>query len=652
VRVTSRSLPLWFRGYASGSNTITAVRQLPLVILILTACAAEVSVHHVSQEEWYADARRNVLSSGDVSDLTRNMLRRRGLAGNYRQDPESAIRILVEELRESHARNLTVAIAELAYLQTKRVNAYDSVATGTAIRYSYAYLFDRKLKPERQVFDAQFRWASDLYNAALADRLRNTPAENVRAGQHGFLSWYGGSAPISVVPQGLPWKLTEFESVRITRDYQVDNIPRPDVRRGFGVPVVLRRTWDREAALKESEASGNRYLPPFLAFPATLLLRFADGISILDEDSGVAMVRILDATVTDTLFIEGEAVPIEFDLTTPIAAVLTGVEQSHGIAAMRKGRLYERRGGLYMWRPHRAGRIPVLLVHGLASDPYTWLPLYNDLLANETIRQRCEFAFWFYPTGQPILHSAAQLRAAIREARRLFDPQRAAPELEWGVVCGHSMGGLLTRMLVFDSGDALWNAVFEQSIDELDVTPDERKGLQAAFFFEALPALRRVIFFATPHRGSPQAESVLGKFTSSLVALPRRIADPAARLARKTKAKMLVANPTSVRGLRPDNPVLVASMERPIHPRVTYHSIIGDNHHAGATDGTDGFVPYWSSHLDGAASELVLLSDHSVQQTPRAARETLRILLEHIAAYDAARAARVQSGASKLKDAD
>ena len=59
---------------------------------------------------------------------------------------------------------------------------------------------------------------------------------------------------------------------------------------------------------------------------------------------------------------------------------------------------------------------------------------------------------------------------------------------------------------------------------------------------------------------------------------------------------------------------------------------------AGATDGTDGFVPYWSAHIDGAASELVIKSAHSVQQTPRAARETRRILLEHIAAFDASRA--------------
>ena len=41
---------------------------------------------------------------------------------------------------------------------------------------------------------------------------------------------------------------------------------------------------------------------------------------------------------------------------------------------------------------------------------------------------------------------------------------------------------------------------------------------------------------------------------------------------------------------------------------------------------TDGLVPYASAHLDGAASELVVRSGHSVQETPEAIRELRRIL--------------------------
>ena len=91
--------------------------------------------------------------------------------------PESVIRNLIDEMRETRARNLAVAIAELAYLQTRRVNAYDAVATGTVVRYSYAYLFDPKLKPEREEFDAQFRGVITVPTSTSTDDLTPVPID-------------------------------------------------------------------------------------------------------------------------------------------------------------------------------------------------------------------------------------------------------------------------------------------------------------------------------------------------------------------------------------------------------------------------------------------------------------------------------------------
>ena len=616
------------------SRTILGVRAIT-ILLLTVACGSDVGVIRVTQDEWLHAARRNVLSSDDVSDVTHSMLRRRGYSGEYRQDPRGVIAKLVDEIRETHSRDLAVAIAELGYLQTRRVAAVDRTALGTALRYSYAYLFDPKLEPAPQRFDAQFRWACDIYNAALADLARVADRADVRADPEERVRWYGGSAAYTVNAAHLGWELEHFESVQVTRDYRVANLPPPDVRRGFGVPIVLRSSWNRAAALEGSVPVEKRFLPPYLAVACTVVLRFPDGASVLDAEHAPAVLEFLDPTSDSAVTIEGEPVPIEVDYTTPLAAALTRLSQSVGFSALRKADVYARRGGLYMFRPHRRGRIPILLIHGLASDPYTWMPIYNDLLSNETIRTRCEFIFWFYPTGQPILYSAAQLRAALREARDYMDPDRNDEAIDWTVVCGHSMGGLLARTLVFDSGDALWNAMFKLPFDETDLDESDRELLGDAFFFDALPGINRAIFFASPHRGSPQAGSTLGRIVNAFAQIPARLKDPMLRVARRANPKQRLQNPTSVHGLRPDNPVLIAAIERPINPRVTYHSIIGDELHAGATDGTDGFVPYWSAHLDGAASELVLKSGHSVQQKPRAARETRRILLEHIAAYDA-----------------
>jgi hypothetical protein len=44
---------------------------------------------------------------------------------------------------------------------------------------------------------------------------------------------------------------------------------------------------------------------------------------------------------------------------------------------------------------------------------------------------------------------------------------------------------------------------------------------------------------------------------------------------------------------------------------------------------SDGVVPYWSSHLDGAVSELVVPSEHGAHRNPQAIAEVKRILKKY-----------------------
>jgi hypothetical protein len=64
----------------------------------------------------------------------------------------------------------------------------------------------------------------------------------------------------------------------------------------------------------------------------------------------------------------------------------------------------------------------------------------------------------------------------------------------------------------------------------------------------------------------------------------------------------------------------------PITPGIPYHSIIGDRGRGDTPNSSDGVVPYWSSHLSGAQSELIVNSDHGAQCNPQAIREVARIL--------------------------
>jgi len=612
------------------------------LLLLLIGCGS-IGVDRISEGNWYAAATRSILNSDDVSEVTRNILRRRSLLGRYRQDPIAAIGVLQQELATTRDRELCVAIAELGILQGQRVNAPDRRAWGTTVRYAYAYLFDAKLTPQPNQFDAQFRWACDLYNAAIADIVRHPQADHarVREGAKTSLDWYGGSAEMILGTNELAFSLDQFSAIHVAYDYRVEGLPPPDSRRGLGVPCILRRRWDRAGALRNATDKQLRYLPSDLAFAATVVVRFPDDISVIDPAPARAVIDVLDPMEHTSVRIGAVDVPIEVDYTTPIAAVLSEKTQQIGIRALFAGKQYQKRGGLYMFQPYKPGRIPVLMVHGVASDPLTWLPLYTDLVADKTIRARCQFIFWFYPTGQPILTSAAELRRALAESANVMDPKHEDPAQDWTLVCGHSMGGVLTRALVVDPEKKLWDAAFRSPFESLQLTPEEHAFITDVFFFESLPFIRRTIFYSTPHRGSPDANSKLIQWASGLLSLPGRLIDPNSELIRQADPRFSTKRFTSAQGLRDDNPLLIALADLPINPRVTYHSIIGDKAGLENPAGTDGIVPYTSSHMPGAASELVVHSGHSVQRTPQAARETRRILLEHVAAFDAARA-RVQ----------
>ena len=114
------------------------------------------------------------------------------------------------------------------------------------------------------------------------------------------------------------------------------------------------------------------------------------------------------------------------------------------------------------------------------------------------------------------------------------------------------------------------------------------------------------------------------KFTSIYASTePLLIADPAARPLKRM--------PNSVDTLQPNDRFVQAVDKLPITPGIPYHSIMGDRGGGNTPNSSDGIVPYWSSHLEGAQSELVVHSDHGAQYNPDAIREVERILRVNLA---------------------
>jgi triacylglycerol esterase/lipase EstA (alpha/beta hydrolase family) len=128
--------------------------------------------------------------------------------------------------------------------------------------------------------------------------------------------------------------------------------------------------------------------------------------------------------------------------------------------------------------------------------------MYNRLAADSRLRARYEFWFFSYDTGNPIGWSAMLLRESLRRAVTALDPEGTDPGLRRMVVIGHSQGGLLTKMTAIDAGSQFWDRNFKRPPEALDVSPEARDLLRRLSFVTPLPFVKRVVFLATPHRGS------------------------------------------------------------------------------------------------------------------------------------------------------
>jgi hypothetical protein len=94
-------------------------------------------------------------------------------------------------------------------------------------------------------------------------------------------------------------------------------------------------------------------------------------------------------------------------------------------------------------------------------------------------------------------------------------------------------------------------------------------------------------------------------------------------------AAQLKRIPTSIDTLSPNDRFVRAINTFPIVASIPFHTIEGDRGRGDAPNSSDGVVPYWSSHLDGAQSELIVPSDHRAQRDPKAIAEVSRILKLH-----------------------
>jgi pimeloyl-ACP methyl ester carboxylesterase len=379
----------------------------------------------------------------------------------------------------------------------------------------------------------------------------------------------------------------------------------------------------------------------------TAFFRFEGTLAELGE-LRAGRVELINPLAVQTVQVAERTVPLETDLTTPLAYFLAGARLD---GTGYEGFLYPDkladRTGMFTLEPYQPGKIPVVFVHGLFSSPLTWAPVFNDLLADPELRKRFQFWAYFYPTGNPYLATAADLRQGLERLCKDLDPKGRDPALNEMVFVGHSMGGLVSKLVTVEGGDDFWGLVSSAPLNQLKLQPQTRGELQSVFYFEPLPSVRRVIFLGTPHHGSRLSPSVLGRVGARLAGLPRTLRDTLHDLDAENVGLPQLPHkiPNSVDLLDPSSPALELLAARPKPRGVHYHSVIGVTRPnnlllerwlgGGLYQPTDGVVPYKSAHIEDAESELVVPADHyNVHHHPLAILEIRRILLEHLRETD------------------
>jgi pimeloyl-ACP methyl ester carboxylesterase len=419
---------------------------------------------------------------------------------------------------------------------------------------------------------------------------------------------------------------------RLWRPQDYDLIPTDelDVCGTFVVPRLTRDGAGAALVAVRSEQAPQipmRFAPPRVYTAVTAVAQFV---------GRKCEIQFIDPLASETVSISGRALPSHADFTAPIALGLTREHpEKIGFEAMLNPEKFAYMERLIQVQPYDPNKIPIVFVHGLQDTPVGWVPMVNALWSDPVLRRNYQVCVFTYPSGYPIPYSALLLRRELDAFDRTFPHHRPF------VLVGHSMGGIISRLMITDSGgDKLWRYFFGKPPAETKLSPESKALVEEGLIFKRRRDVARVIFISTPHRGSVIAQGPIGRMGSSLIrksvqymAAGREILHASVVQEDPTVMK-LNRLPNSIDTLSPNDPFVKEMNTLPMAKHIPYHSIIGDRGRGDTPNSSDGVVPYWSSHLDAAESEKIVPCGHGAHHNPEAIAEVVRILKKHIRRID------------------
>ncbi|WOE31794.1 MULTISPECIES: alpha/beta hydrolase [unclassified Acinetobacter] len=521
-----------------------------------------------------------------------------------------------------------------------------------SIRYSYAYLFKTQRGPQDRIFDNRQVQVRDFYNQAIAKLVqtysaRHQPSDTLQALKIGQSTYKVDYDHAHKMKSKNNEKIEQLISSYNMNFSGLRSITRRD---GFGSEFLMVLSGDKKNDLDDKTKyildplhyqypeGSNPNLHPARYLAATITAEPTHHNDSIEEllNQAEFSLKIYNPYRYDSTQIEGKTYPLAANFSAPYGLWLA--ENNLGRSAYLS--LIDRDENLtmphlYMLEPYNPDKKVIVLVHGLASSPEAWIRLTNDIMGDPVLRDHYQVWQVFYSTNMPILESRFQVNAIIQQAFELVDANDAA--YKDAVIIGHSMGGIITRLLVSDAN--ITQKAFNLVKNEKRLTKLKNDPLlKARLEMKPLPYFSRAIFVSAPHRGTAYADRWFTLAARKIIRLPGAFLKAFAETLQgevnlkdfsKEVGHGLIENGPS--DLSKNSNFTKITEDIMPKPGLKFHSIMGNiTNSSDPKVITDGIVPYKSAHLEGALSEKILHGGHSIQETPEAVLELRRILRRHL----------------------
>ncbi len=602
---------------------------LLVLLFLLTGCATPIGTREVGVRQTYEQINITAIKKDTYSDASEDVLHRFFLQDLFKKDPDKAIQILHDKACEDERRDLLYTLSELTYLIAGKAQKGFGAAAIERARtyylssavYAYFFLLGARGQAPPSPYDRRFRVACDLYNTALAQGLAIRKTGSIMTVTVRELPV--GKITLELRSSEFPYELEKFEKFVAADELDIYGLTVRDRYPGLGAPFI---------AVEKAEAGA----PVVRTVPGTLFLKVDGDIRDLKTGACRGWVELYSSYGKRDVEINSKTVPLEDDLTAQLAYSLNQP------FLWRLGRLQFLTGrqlfksGVYQLQPYSPGRIPVVFVHGTFSSPVAWAEMFNTLRSDPVLRAKYQFWYYIYDSGKPTIFSANDFRESLMRMVKDLDPEDKDRALRQMVIVGHSQGGLLIKVTAMETGDAIVRAVAHKGLDEIDLSEEKRELVRRYFVYSPLPFVSRVIFIATPHRGSYLAKDWILRLIKKIVSFPVDMVEKMGTLFASgdelgvTDLGEVGDLRTSLDSMSPKHPGLLAVAEIPLAPGIKGHSIIAIEGDENPPEGDDGVVTYKSAHIDYVESEFLVRSGHSCQGHPLVIEEVRRILLKHL----------------------